>query len=273
MTRVSRIALGTAAIVLAIAGSLRMREDAAPRSSARACEGIAAASPPSVWLADLTWEETCAAIAAGHRTVIVPTAGIEQNGRHAVLGKHRYVVSAASERIASELGQTLVAPVVDFVPEERHMGFAGTISVPERVFDDLLESIARSLRAHGFTLVAFVGDSLDNQPGQERVAAKLAKEWSGGALHVSDYYAKNGQVDFLKSRGETDASIGSHAGIRDTSELLAAHPDGVRGAKITATPDAASGSNGDASRASAALGEEMLRLKVAAAVAQIRRTK
>lgn len=252
-------------------GTLRMTGSTSPerRSEAR-CAGIAAATPPTVWLADLTWEETCAAIAAGYRTVIVPTAGIEQNGRHAVLGKHRYVVAAASERIASEIGHTLVAPVVDFVPEQRHMEFAGTISVPERVFEELLESIARSLRAHGFTLVAFVGDSLDNQPGQERVAARLAQQWNGGALHVSDYYAKNGQVDLLRSRGETDATIGSHAGIRDTSELLAAHPEGVRTAKIAATPDAASGSSGDATRASAALGEELLRLKVAAAVAQIR---
>lgn len=242
------------------------------------CAGITAAPPPSVWLAELTWEETCAALAAGYTTVIVPTAGVEQNGPHVVLGKHRYVVAAAAERIARELGNSLVAPVVDYVPEGRvdppsgHMRWAGTISVPEPVFAAVLESAARSLRQHGFTLVAYVGDSGGNQDAQARVAKTLEREWGAGtALHVSDYYAKNGQTAWLEGQGETPAAIGSHAGIRDTSEMLAAHPAGVRADRTRAGLDfERSGVDGDPTRATAARGEELLRLKVSAAVAQIR---
>lgn len=277
MNRASRIALGVAAALLLLS---LWKSATSPRLVARGpadtdppatCAGISAAAPPTVWLPELTWEETCAAIAAGYRTVIVPTAGIEQNGRHVVLGKHHHVVAAASERIASSIGHALVAPVVDYVPETHHMEFAGTISVPEPVFEAVLESAARSLRTHGFTLVAFVGDSFDNQAGQARVAASLSREWGSGALHVSDYYAKNGQVALLESRGETAATIGGHAGMRDTSEMLAAAPAGVRAAKIRAGVTLPrDGSDGDPTRASAALGEEMLRLKVDAAAAQIR---
>lgn len=285
MTRISRIALGAAGalLLLAVWKSANAPERLVPPGPRDAeppetCIGIAPAPPPSLWLADLTWEETCGAIAAGFRTVIVPTAGLEQNGRHAVLGKHRRVVTTASERIASEVGHVLIAPVVDYVPESRidppagHMRFAGTISVPERVFEAVLESAARSLRQHGFTLVAFVGDSGDSQASQARVAARLAGEWNGGGvLHVSDYYAKNGQVDFLKARGETDATIGTHAGIRDTSELLAVDPAAIRPGAITRDPTYdADGSDGDPTRATPALGDELLRLKVSAAAAQIR---
>lgn len=282
MTKFSRITLGAAGALLLLALWKSGRAPLVPAGPRDAeppgtCARIAAAPPPSPWLADLTWEETCAAIAAGFRTVIVPTAGLEQNGRHAVLGKHRRVVNAASERIASEVGHALIAPVVDYVPEGRvdppagHMRFAGTISVPERVFEAVLESAARSLRQHGFTLVAFVGDSGGSQASQSRVATLLSREWNGGALHVSDYYAKNGQVDLLKSRGETDATIGSHAGIRDTSELLAVDAAAIRPGAIDGDPSYdVDGSDGDPTKATPALGNELLALKVAAAAAQIR---
>ena len=253
--------------------SLGPRDAAVPET----CAGIAAAPPATVWLAELTWEETCGALAAGFTTAIVPTAGIEQNGPHVILGKHHHVVSATSERIARELGNALVAPVVDYVPEGRidpptsHMRWAGTISVPEPVFEAVIESAARSLRQHGFTLVAFVGDSGGNQAAESRVASRLVSEWGAkSVLHVSDYYANNGQLEYLKQEGEGDAAIGTHAGIRDTSEMLAVHPAGVRVERAIAGLPESSGVEGDASRATAARGEELLRRKVAAAVAQIR---
>src|SRR5207253_7459894 len=102
--------------------------------------------------AELTSPEVCAAIAAGYTTAIVPTGGTEQNGPHLVIGKHHEVVTFTSERIAKELGHTLVAPVLDYTPEARidppegHMRFAGTISVPDAVFAAVLECAARSLR-------------------------------------------------------------------------------------------------------------------------------
>ena len=45
---------------------------------------------------------------------------------------------------------------------------------------------------------------------------------------IDDYYAANGQVAWLTSEGESAASIGTHAGIRETSELLAIDPAAVR---------------------------------------------
>lgn len=91
---------------------------------------------PSVFLEELTWTEVREAIESGTTTIIIPTAGTEQNGPHMVLGKHRFIINAASERIANELGDTLVAPVVTYVPEgdvenpRGHMTKAGTITLP-----------------------------------------------------------------------------------------------------------------------------------------------
>ena len=56
-----------------------------------------AQTPDTVFLEELTWTEVRSAIDNGTTTVIVPTAGTEQNGPHMVLGKHKYRINAGAE--------------------------------------------------------------------------------------------------------------------------------------------------------------------------------
>src|SRR5947208_12746054 len=99
-----------------------------------------------VAIEDVTWTELATALNAGKTTIIVPIGGTEQNGPHMVLGKHNVRVKILAERIARALGNALVAPVIAYVPEgstdppSGHMRFAGTISVPERAFESVLEA-------------------------------------------------------------------------------------------------------------------------------------
>jgi creatinine amidohydrolase/Fe(II)-dependent formamide hydrolase-like protein len=65
----------------------------------------------------LTWEETRDAINAGTTTVIIPTGGTEKNGYHMILGKHNYIVTHAANLMARRLGNTLVAPTIQYVPK------------------------------------------------------------------------------------------------------------------------------------------------------------
>ncbi len=246
---------------------------------------LTAPLPKGVYLEALTWVEVRALIRSGKTVAIVPTGGVEQNGPHLVLGKHNYIVRYTAGRIAAALGNALVAPVVAYVPEGSidppggHMAFAGTLSVPEEVFAAVLEHTARSLRAHGFETICLVGDSGGNQAAQAAVAAKLNAEWAGGGakvVHVGDYYdAKaNGQPAWLREQGESDTTIGSHAGIRDSSELMAVFPGGVRRDRLARDGghfySEATGVNGDPTRASGERGEIMLQLKIEAALRQIR---
>ncbi len=236
----------------------------------------------TMFLEEMTWLEVQQALRQGMTTAIVPTGGVEQNGPHMILGKHNHVVRHTAARVADALGGALVAPVVSYVPEGEidppsgHMHFPGTISVPEPVFAAILESTARSLKAHGFTRIYFIGDSGGNQAAQARVAERLNAAWAGEetlVVHLGDYYAANGQTDWLLQQGETRASIGTHAGIRDTSELLAVHPDGIRGEMLRLNgkpPPAGMGVVGDPARASAARGRQLLDLKIEAALRQIR---
>ncbi len=244
--------------------------------------GAAQRIPESLDIADMTWMEVRDAVAAGRRTAIVPSGGIEQNGPHMILGKHDHIVRAASRRIAAELGDALVVPVLSFAPQGRfdppegNLRFPGTIGVTDEAFAAMLDGIARSLRASGFRIICFLADNGPSQRPQERVAARLSAEWLRDGVRVvavDRYYAAIAQQDdWLRGQGESNATIGTHAGIGDTSELMAVHPPGVDLARLPPRPDALPplGASGDPSRASAARGEAMLAMRIAAAVAQIR---
>ena len=75
------------------------------------------AATPQVFIEEMSSPEVRDAVSAGRRTVIIPVGGVEQNGAHMALGKHDFRVHALAGRIASELGNALVAPVVAYVPE------------------------------------------------------------------------------------------------------------------------------------------------------------
>lgn len=238
--------------------------------------GAAAAVAASVEIEQLTWIEVRDRVAAGSTTVLIPTGGTEQNGRHMVIGKHNRIVAETARRIATELGDALVAPVLAYTPEGSiepstgHMAYAGTVSLPEPVFEAVIEAAARSLKAHGFKTIVFVGDSGPNQAPQDAVAARLSEAWAGEdvrVLNASGYYAGNGGERWLQENGAAVAGPGAHAGLRDTSELLAVDPAGVHLDRIAPDRD---GASGDASGASAKLGEALLALKVKTAVAEIR---
>ena len=234
----------------------------------------------TVFIEEMTWTEVREAIDRGATTVILPTAGTEQNGPHMVTGKHRYIIEEASDRIARELGDALVAPTVTYVPEggvdppSGHMRYAGTITLPNEFFMRLLEYAARSFRAHGFTDIAFIGDSGGNQRGMEAVAEMLNEEWGGEGSRVhfiGDYYANNGFRDWLVEQGEVPDSIGGHAGISDTSILLYVEPRHIRQDKLAPGGGfEGSGVSGNPTRASAEYGEVGMRMRVDAAVRQIR---
>jgi creatinine amidohydrolase/Fe(II)-dependent formamide hydrolase-like protein len=234
----------------------------------------------SLRLEDLTWTEVATALAEGYDTVIVPTGGTEQNGPHAALGKHNFVVAVTSERIARELGHALVAPTIAYVPEgdtapapTGHMQWPGTLSISEDTFTALLTETGQSLATHGFRRILFLGDSGGNQTAQARAADALSAAWAGTAtraLNVSDYYAANGQTDALAARGFTTDEIGNHAALRDTSELMAVRPEAVRAAPVPPPANIHPGNDGAPALATPDLGALMLDLKVAAALAQIR---
>lgn len=246
-----------------------------------ASSALAAEVPDTVFIEELTWTEVRDAIKAGKTTIIFPTGGTEQNGPHMVLGKHNFIVKHAAEQIARRLGNALVAPVLAYVPEggidppSGHMQYPGTISLPDEVFMKVTEYAARSFRVNGFKDIVLIGDSGPNQKALQSVARLLNKQWAKSNVRVHsvpEYYNESSFRAWLQSQGEKPDDIGTHAGIADTSQLMAVNPNGIRKDKLAAGGDRKlPGVSGNPARASVAYGKKGLELKIEAAVAQIRK--
>ncbi|CAB3724087.1 Creatinine amidohydrolase [Paraburkholderia phenoliruptrix] len=246
---------------------------------------VFAQTPKTVFLDDLTWTELRGEVQAGKTTILVPIGGTEQSGPYVALGKHNARVKVLSQRIAEELGNALVAPVIAYVPEggyappSSHMRFPGTTTVPDDVFEKTLESVANSFRVHGFRNIVFLGDHGGYQQDIRRAVAQLNNAWTGSgarAFDPSEYYAasSDGYAQILRQRGYRDNEIGTHAGLADTSLLLAVAPQMVRQGQLKNAPKPGPADGvygGDPRRATAGLGEPGIEAIVSQTVHAIRK--
>jgi creatinine amidohydrolase len=234
----------------------------------------------SVWVDDLTWPEVRDAIAEGKRTAIICTGSSEQNGPHMVIGKHNFVAHYEAQRIAEELGDALVYPILPFAitgnaaARTGHMRFPGSVTLPPDVYFGVVRAVAQSALAAGFKVVALMGDHGGGQSELARAAKELdAQHRVDGArvLYVGDLYTKsNAQfTETLAKRGLPTTD--THAGIGDTSELLYLEKPGqwIRKDKL-GTANEFNGVRGTPTLASPELGKLYLDLKVENAVKQIR---
>ncbi len=237
-----------------------------------------------VMLENMTSPEIRDAIAAGKTTVIIPTGGTEQNGPHITLGKHNFTLAYTAPTIAEKLGNALVAPVMEYVPEGNinppagHMKFAGTLSLKPETFAAVLDDTARSLKQHGFKTICFIGEHGSSQHIQQAVANKLSAEWKKEnvkVLQVNAYYdGSNGQIPYLASVVPEDKDPQAHGGLADTSEMMFIRRHAVRERlrwAFKAEDFDTLGVQGPSHKASAAIGKRLIELKISAAVEQIKK--
>lgn len=268
-----RSAVGRAKVLLALAFAL-------------ACLAMPLhAFAASAYIEELTSPELRDRVAAGATTILVPIGGTEQNGPYMTLGKHNVRAHVLAGQIAQRLGNALVAPVIAYVPEgsihppAAHMRFAGTISIPDFVFEALLESTARSFKQHGFRDVIFLGDHGGYQKSEEHVAMRLNREWAADPscrVHPLPEYYHAASATFaaiLKKQAFSDAEIGTHAGLADTALMMALDKTLVRTEALThaTKPSEREGVSGDPRRATVELGQLGVQQIVEASVAAIRR--
>lgn len=255
--------------------SLEPTMDTAPKSM------TPTKAPDTVFIDEMTWEETRDAMTAGKTVFIVPTGGTEKNGYHMVMGKHNFIVAHTANLMARRLKNALVAPVLQYVPEgDPDRQNPGGISVPSPAYNMILDAAARSLKVHGATDILFIGDSGPNQQGMVDVAAKLNEEWKGTKTRVyalTDYYEASRiyyRAWLQAQYGYDEDTVGSHAGISDTSQMLFVRPTGVRKDMIKPWGGPKdSGVSGDPSKSTAEIGRMGIEFKVNAGLNQYKLLK
>ena len=244
----------------------------------------------------MTWQEVKQAIQSGKTTALVYNGGTEQRGPQNVNGGHTLIARETGRRIASKLGNAILAPVLPYSPNNASADLPGTIGLTPELFAAINEQIAEQLIISGFKNVVLMGDHGGGQKELGEVAKKLDGKYAGKGIRVvfcDQVYVgtsehPGAQADFIKWLGNNGyPAPGGHAGVMDTSEMIYLGGDkGWVRASLLATavhdpvagggqpPDSNSahvnnGITGDARRSSAELGKKFIDLKVDYAVRQI----
>lgn len=189
----------------------------------------------TIELEKMTWMEVRDRIKVGFTRVIVPTGGIEQNGPYVALNKHDRIVRAVSVRAAELVGNTIVAPVVSYVPEggfnppTGHMRYPGTISLSSDTFQRLLQDIITSLSLSGFTEIVVVGDSGDSQDDIVRAVAQRNPDNTNGARvrYLTQFYNYDGVRGLLRERGINETPESFHEELAFSLQLMAIEPAAI----------------------------------------------
>jgi creatinine amidohydrolase len=238
----------------------------------------------------MTWPEVKQALQQGRTTALIFNGGTEQRGPQGVNGAHSLIVHELGIEIAQKLGNAILAPVIPYSVNRANGQLPGTIGITAQVFADLNEQVAEQMIINGFKNIVLMGDHGGGQQQLAEVAKKLDAKHSPEGVRVvycSDVYTKVG-TDFDKWLADNGYPAGSHASVKDTSELLylggdkgwvrkdlipTAVGDPVRKAGEPRDPNAKrvnNGIEGDARRSTPEIGKRVSDMKVEYAVRQIR---
>ena len=226
-----------------------------------------------------------AAIDRSRTIAVLPVGAIEQHGPHLPVSVDRDLAEAVLERSLAHLPAelpVLAMPGFAYGKSNEHGAIPGTISLSAETMLRLLTDIAASLARTGFRRLVLLNAHGGNAPVLDIAARDLKVEHG---LHV----ATCSWYNFNEADRHGDArerSFGIHAGLVETSAMLALKPDLVamdaaadfsnaaedwqqEFRHIGLTPGRArpawtiedlseAGACGDASAATAELGEELL---------------
>ena len=184
-------------------------------------------------LAELTYEEVAALLAAGRGIAIVPVGSVEPHGPHLSLETDTTISVTCALRAADRLEavdanvRVVVAPSVPYGVTDYASGFAGAIGVPAAALTALLRAITVSLHATGFAHVCFVNNHLEPAhdtavraaieglpAGSASVACPLTRRWG---RTLSDEFKRG---DCHAGRYETSLALAAGATVRPSFDAL-----------------------------------------------------
>jgi len=233
----------------------------------------------AVMLESISWPEL-SEVMSGIEVAIIPTGSCEQHGPNQTFTTDTERARAVARLVAERLEQrVLVCPTVPYGVSPHHMGYPGTITLRVETYISLLTDVCLSLRRHGIERILFLNGHGGNRHCLGVVCAKLYHEhgmrsaFSGVGADVS--------ADFWDSVGASE--IRGHACEAEVSQSLYLAPQVVREDRLAPGriidcrygrrvawgeyfwpfhEITANGALGDATKASAELGERATELVV-----------
>jgi creatinine amidohydrolase len=213
--------------------------------------------------------------------LVVPVGSTEQHGPHLATGTDALLAGEVARRgaeAASRPETILLAPTVAYGASDHHLPFGGTLSLRAETFQRVLADLLASAAAAGCRRAFLLNGHGGNTAACAVAVAEASREH--GLLCASAIYSQ------LLEPGSVAAPVPGHAGLFETSLVLAVAPERVRLDRARPSPGGAArkrlrglsvaepgrwqeldGFTDDPSAASAELGAELLETCARAAAA------
>jgi creatinine amidohydrolase len=175
----------------------------------------------------LTWPEVRRA-AAEERVALVPVATLEDHGRHLPVDTDLRIVTEVCERAATAAADRVVLlPAIPHGYDPHHMDFPGAVTIAWDTFTRYCADVGRSLAHHGFRRMLFLNGHGSNQNLVE-TAARLVMVERPEVLAAAAFYLASPEAAAVVDRVRDSSRGGmAHACELETSIYLAIDPDAV----------------------------------------------
>jgi creatinine amidohydrolase len=242
-------------------------------------------------LTEMTWTDVEAAI-ADDTMIIVPVGAIEQHGLHLPVSTDSLIAEAVALRVA-ERRRAIVAPTIHYTPHSRPAAgggdkrFPGSVGIPGRVLEQMVEHLTKDLFRQGFRRVVYLNGHFENIAPITEALTEVSEQFED---HSSMLISWPDMITHQQSVELIPGFVGlryEHAAVSEASCVVALRPELYRAEHagkggsvrdelydVFPVPDELvppSGMLGDASLTSAEVGEQLLELAVAGIVAALDR--
>jgi len=147
--------------------------------------------------------------------VIIPVGAIEQHGLHLPMGTD-FLNGVERAKLIAQRTDVLVAPVLMPGLSPYHMGFAGTITLPAELIQEVYLEAARSLMKHGFKRFLLLNSHGGNRAVTRFIVDRINQETEGIAVELGEAAAP------FRERSSRPPSrvFDRHGGVGETSSSL-----------------------------------------------------
>lgn len=163
---------------------------------------------------------------AAETLVVLPVGATEQHGPHLAVGTDfltvEYLALRAAEQVAAEI-PIVVAPTLPYGASAHHLPFGATLSLGTETYYRVLCDLLESLVIDGFTQIFILNGHGGNNELIQLAARDVALKHPVRIAAASYWTVARDALERVNA--DPGASVPGHAGIFETSLMLALHPD------------------------------------------------
>jgi creatinine amidohydrolase len=172
--------------------------------------------------------------------VIFPVGSLEQHGTHLPMGTD-YLNGEERAKLIAQRTDVLVAPILLPGQSPYHMEFAGTVTLPSTLVQEVYVEAARSLMRHGFRRFLILNAHGGNNAISTFVVDRINQETEGIAVKLNDVVGPFMASGASRTLPRDEPLLDRHGGTGETAQSLYLIPklvdlNGVEAASLTLPP-------------------------------------